>query len=578
MDTQSTVCEQRTKVRVSISATAMIDSSRYKVENWSLGGLRLSGFKQPVKMGDCLPVQFRCKVDGEAHIEINTLIEAVWIVPLKGLLGARFLNLTQSEMKLLQYSIEDWQPSEITGIESSINPGEILLHAISTDTRPPQSERSPRARLRPKKLVAVLAYVGVGGAVGGLTLSAVAQSINTMEIRSAVVAAQVEPIAVSRLGVLSAVYVQPGVDVKAGQPLFQVSQPDAVDREMGDVNALARNKVDNVDQLTQQIALSRIELAEAQAGLQQAESLKQQERSTLGSYEAIAQSKLNTARSRVQSLTVQHQIAKRKLDRFTVLLQAGAISQQAFDEVGSQFAVQEGDLKAAAEELKIAQTAYMSVQNGIFYDGNDLVGELPRLTIEVKDWQRRTQLVSQKLTTLKQLLHHQQQDVQHLAQQKQTLQQVFSDAKTDQFNLLSVVYRSPFSGSILKVMKSTGNTVSQSEPVMILQQNSEETTVNAYLTQDQADQVAIGSWADVSVPTLNHKYQAQVIEINRTGGFEEPVRGEYQFNGSINQSVYVKLKLVDINPVDQHQLTVGTPVVLQFAKKTTILAALLNRW
>jgi len=170
---------------------------------------------------------------------------------------------------------------------------------------------------------------------------------------------------------------------------------------------------------------------------------------------------------------------------------------------------------------------FNSVQNGSFYNGNDLVGELPRLTTEVEDWQRRVQLASQKLTALQQLLHQQEQDVQHLAQQKQTLQQLFSevetsDVETDELDSLSVVYRSPFSGSILKVMKSTGNTVSQSETVVVLQQDSEEITINAYLTQDQADQVAIGSLAAVSIPTLSKKYQAQVVEIDRTGGFEDP--------------------------------------------------------
>lgn len=121
MAIQSTISEQRTNVRVPIPATATIDSSEYRVENWSLVGLRLNGFNQPIKMGDCLPVQFRWTVDGEAHIEINTLIEVVWILPLKGFLGAPFLNLTHSEMKLLQHSIEDCQPSEMTVIESSIN-------------------------------------------------------------------------------------------------------------------------------------------------------------------------------------------------------------------------------------------------------------------------------------------------------------------------------------------------------------------------------------------------------------------------------------------------------------------------
>lgn len=185
--------------------------------------------------------------------------------------------------------------------------------------------------------------------------------------------------------------------------------------------------------------------------------------SKLKSYEAIAHSKLNTARSRVQSLIVQHRIAKHKLDRFAALLQEGAISQQTFDTLNSQLAVLEGDLSAAQAELRIAQTANVAVRNGSFYDGNHLVGELPRLTTEVEDWRQGVQLASQKVTALQQVLYQQEQDVQRLARQKQALQRLSANVGTSELkvqpeatpgtalsklNSLSVVYRSPFSGSV----------------------------------------------------------------------------------------------------------------------------------
>jgi HlyD family secretion protein len=577
MDIQATLSEQRTNVRVSIPAIATLDNSDYRVENWSLGGLQLSDFKQTVKVGDCLPIQLRWQIDGGAHIEMNTLIEVVWTTPFKRHLGAHFLNLTQFETQLLQHSIENCQSSEMTGLEPSIHRHEILPQALPPDTRSPQFQRSIRQKFHLNRPVAVLAYIGVGGIIVGLGVSAMAQAINTMEIRSAVVAGQFEPIVVSGTGVLGAVYIQPGMAVQVGQRLFQVSQSDAIDREMGDINALARNKIDNVDRVTQQIALSQIELAEAQAGLRHVESLKQQELFRLESYTTIAHSKVNTDRSRVQSLTVQHRMAKNNLDRVATLLRQGAISQQVFDATNAQFAILEGDLSAAQEQLKIAQTANGAVRNGNFYDGNHLVGELPRLASEIKDWQRRIQLASQKVTTLQQVLSQQAQEVQRLDRQKQSLQQLLTHGGTADPNPLSVVYRSPFSGFVIKVMKSKGNTVGQSETVAILQQDSKQITVSAYLSQDQADYVKIGAQATVSVPILSKTYQAQVVEIDRTGGFEEPVRGKYQFGGSNAQSAFVKLSLVNINPTDQRQLNAGTPVILRFVKKANILKVFFNR-
>lgn len=497
---------------------------------------------------------------------------------MQGRLGARFLNLTPCEMQLLQHSIEDWQPSTMTIKEPSRHLQKSLPDTIPVKTERLQFRRSPWQTFRLKTLVVALIYVGVGGGIVGLSLAGVARSINTMEIRSAAIAKPVEPIVAAGVGMLNAVYVQPSMAVQAGQALFQVNQPDAIDRELKDLTALSHNKIDNIDHIRQQIALSQIELAEAQAGLARVKSFKQQETARLKSYEAIAHSNLNTSRSKVQALQVQYRMTQNQLQRMAILLQEGAISQQEFDVINSKLAALEGELSTAQENLNIAQTTNASVRNGSFYDGQQLIGELPRLTTEVEDWQHKVQLAVQKTTVLQRALHQQEQDIQRLERKKQVLHQVSTNGKTAAPNPLSMVYHAPFAGSVVKVMKSKGNTINQGETVVILQRDSgQDVQINAYLTQDQADQTTIGARAKVSIPSLGQQYQAQVVEIDRTGGFEDPVRGRYQFSGSNDQSAYVKLKLVNLKQADQHPLKAGTPVILQFVKKANILTAFFNR-
>jgi multidrug resistance efflux pump len=569
--------EKREQVRVLMPATATIDNSSYEVENWSQSGLQLSGFKQIVKIDDCLPVQLQWRIDGEAYIQINTLIEIVWTAPLRGLFGARFLNLTQCEMQLLQHSIENWQsnPTTMAVMEPPRLHQDILHHTPPQDLGLAELWRTPWLKFPLKTLLAVLLYLGIGGGIAGLALAVVAQSLNKMEIRSAAIARKVEPIVVSGVGVLNAMYVQPGEAVKAKQRLFQVSQPETLDRELKDLNALSRNKIDNADRIQQQILLSQIDQAEAQAGLQRIQSLRQQEAARLASYGGITRSNLNTARSKVQALQVQYQMTQNQLSRMATLFSQGAISQQAFEALKSQSANLRGDLQAAQEELQVAQIANQSVQEGSFYDGKQLVGDLPQLTTDVEDWRQKIQLASQKVAVLQKALNQQEQDVRHLEQQKQALQQLSTNGKSAASNPLSVVYQSPFSGLVLKVMKSEGNTVSQGETVIILQQNSnQDVQINAYLTQDQVDQLTFGTQATVVVPALRQNYQAKVVEIDRTGGFEDPIRGKYQFSGSNEQPALVKLKLVNLKIEDQQQLNTGTPVTLQFIKKKNALMSL----
>lgn len=177
--------------------------------------------------------------------------------------------------------------------------------------------------------------------------------------------------------------------VQAGQSLFLINDEQIArsisQNEASNIDALIRNKIDNIDALKQKIELPRLELSEDKVALQNAENFRQEEIDKLTPSKAIAQSKLDLASAKSSLLTVQYNAAKNNLDRFSELLQVGAVSKQTVDSASSKFAEVAGDLKAAKAELEIAQPAVTSVQNGNFYNGNGFVGNLPRLTADVKD-------------------------------------------------------------------------------------------------------------------------------------------------------------------------------------------------
>nr|MBA2748865.1 HlyD family efflux transporter periplasmic adaptor subunit [Tatlockia sp.] len=393
-----------------------------------------------------------------------------------------------------------------------------------------------------------------------------------MEIQTAVLSKPIEPIISNNTGILSRIYVREGMKVKAGQPLFRLNDEKIArsisQDDISNINALTRNKIKSIDELNQKIQLSQLELAEAKVTLQNTMALKQQEIDKLQPSKAISQSQLVLARAKINSFNIQYITAKNNLNRFVELSQAGAVSQQRADLAKSELAKVDGALQEAKADLKIAETAVKSIQNGNFYDGNSFISNLPRLTVEVKDMQQRIQLAAQKVAFLEQSREKQQAEVKNLEKQKQ---QIIGELNQGLGNSLeqspsSVVYKSPVSGSVLKVAKSPGNKVNDSETIVLLQPELGQPIVEAYLTQDQVTKVSIGSKVTVLIPDLDKSYQAQVVNIDRTGGLPDAVRGQYQLQGSGDKSAYVKLVVQGISSEERSKLTAGTPVRLQIIK------------
>ncbi len=564
--------DQRAHIRLKAPAVVIIDEYKYTAIDWSVGGFKISEFTQKAQVGDCLPVEFSLSFKGGINISINTLVEVKWLSSNKKEVGFRFLNLTKVEKDLLQYAVSNLQIGEVILLEELSKTSNSSSEAASVNSNQNQGYKTIIKSLNYKFILYGLGGLAIGGILILYTISSLYKSLIRMEIQTAVLSKPIEPIISNNTGILSRIYVREGMKVKAGQPLFQLNDEKIAQSisqdDISNVNALIRTKIESIDELNQKIKLGQLELAEAKVALQNTMALKQQEIDKLQPSKAISQSQLVSARAKVNSLNIQYVAAKNNLNRFLELSQAGAVSQQRADSVKSEFAEVDGALQEAKADLKIAETAVNSLQNGNFYDGDSFISNLPRLTAEVKDMQQRIQLAAEKVTFLEQFREKQQEEVKNLEKQKQ---QFIVKPKQGLGNSLerspfSVVYKSPVSGSVLKVAKSPGNKVNDSETIVLLQPELGQPIVEAYLTQDQVTKVSIGSKVTVLVPDLDKSYQAQVVNIDRTGGLPDTVRGQYQLQGSEDKSAYVKLVVQGISPEERSKLTAGMPVKLQIIK------------
>jgi multidrug resistance efflux pump len=561
--------KERIHVRVNVSARAIIDGSQYKVEDWSVGGLRLSGFKENVNIGDCLPIEFRLSFQEGIEIATKTLIEVVWQSKRKQQLGTKFLNLTRLEQDLLSQAIEELQKGEITPLKEvlvKIDASSAIIPKNSSIVKANQDSASRTVKkLNFQRFFLLLAYLGFGSILSGLAIVSLNHSARYLQIKSATITDIVEPVVSTKDGNLSAVFVQSGMKVEAGQPLLKVNNNDAIEQEIANLNALIRDKTSQLDKLTEQIELSRLDLAEAVSIQRKTEQLTQQEQIKLKSYQAIAKSNLDSALAKAKSLTVQQQTAQKEVKRFEEILHEGVVSQQILETKTAQLAQLTADLIGAQQAVKIAETGFNSIRSGNFYDGNNLVGNLSSLTAEAAELEERVQLARQKISIWERSRQRQELALQKLEQQKQSLENP-QPKSTLRLNLPSVVYQAPFSGSIVRVEKSPGNTVNRGETLVLLRPLSDRPTIDAYFTQDQVALIKIGSSATVIEPASGDRFLANVIEIDRTGGFKDQVQGKYLLEGSEDQPAHVRLASANIEPKQQEHLTAGMPVILEIAK------------
>ncbi len=571
-DNNEKLNEQGSNIRVTSPALAIIDRSQYKVKNWSAGGCKISNFHQRVKIGDCLPIQFCINGQDGCEIKIKILIKVVWVSEKNKQLGVEFLHLTKFEKELLNSYIKQLPEANLANQNFKRNNHELDSSDLPKLNRPSSIVSRKRNF---KVILSTFACLVSGCIFGYFTLAGLRESITLMEIKSAVISQPIEPIAVTNWGTISQIYVQEGMAVEADQPLFRVSNDLKIHEEIVRLETLIRHQAKEVENLTEKLTFSRLELAEAQLELQKAEALERLEKTTIAPQANIAQSRLKSAQAKLQALTTQYQVTKDNHQRFVTLFKEGVISQKIVDEERVKLADLEGNIKASQEELQIAKTVLLEVKKGKFLDHNRLVTKLQSLNIDKQNAREKLRLNAQETTTFEHFLLRKKRELQTLEEQKHALEG--KNLNNYANNNLSTVYKAPVSGLILKVLKSSGNTVKRNETLVLLQHELEQPIIDAYMTQAQAAQVEIGSQATILIPTLGKSYQAKVIKLDRTGGVTDEIMGQYQLRGSQEQPAYVKLRIMEITPEDETLLTVGTPVIIKIPKKFNIIERFFSR-
>lgn len=561
--------DKRLEERFEIPVIVTINGTDYVAQDWSAGGCKVKHLNVNYQVGDCLPIHLVLNLKGGIRFSLDLLAEIAWHSSNDKTTGFRFLNLREPEKELIEQLGTDFQTGKLTPEDPRINAETVANNQVLRQ----QDSRQTKQKGKPFWLTTVgLALIGC--AVLSATGVALYRAIAFMHIDSAAIARSYQDVISTHRGQLSQLYVREGMEVEAGDPLFRVYDEQmaqfVAEDEARNLQQIIRDKRETVDQLQQELELTRTEQQEAKAQLKIARSRQQEEIEKLKASEQITQKQLQQAQAQVEALQTQYQTAQNRLERAKFLRQEGAIAEERLDNAKARLAEVQGELKQAKQNVEIKEDILKTMDQGSFYNGERFNGDLPDLSANVKEASEEMTQKSKAITVYKRQIEKQQQQIQQLEQQYRNQDFQLPQPKlTDpsQENIFSQVYQAPIDATVTKIRETVGHPIQIGQPLLILEPERDRVLVDAFLTQDQAARVSVGKNVAVTLPNRDQTYRATVTQIDRSGGLRDNVRGRYQFDGSTTRPVYVQLVILDATQQDQRWLIPGTPVELTIQKE-----------
>jgi mannuronan synthase len=111
---------QRQHPRFRIPAQCLIGGAAFEVFDWSLGGLSIMGFANPLAVGDLLDLQIVYQIDHVALV-VDVIGEVRYQRPQDDRVGFRFSNIGDAQQGLMRRVFESYLQGEIMPYESVVN-------------------------------------------------------------------------------------------------------------------------------------------------------------------------------------------------------------------------------------------------------------------------------------------------------------------------------------------------------------------------------------------------------------------------------------------------------------------------
>ena len=480
--------DQRKHYRINTPFWVKVEGKTYKTDNWSVGGLSLDNFHREISPGEILDLKILIKFQ-DFNVGFDAKAKAVSSE--KGKVRLKFIELSERSKNILQFFSQSIISGQMVDVEDTIKRIDVPINFQEENIEESRRDKPPFMRLPLKTMFFTLFYL-TAGIILILYISLVLYSnFVHMKIESAVVSAPTETIVSPFEGSITKIHVQRYQAVKDGDPLITLRDYDLEQAIEVEKTNLAKFK------------------AEATLRLKQYDSEKKE----LNIYSQVGKNKLKQAKANLQATVERLQNASAQYARAKALYAKRYISKADLDKAEAENDSLVHQVDAAKHALGVEVTAMQLISSGHYFSNDTLQGKVPQLKAAAEQGLRDVGSSEKRIAAL--------------------LKQMTS----------RTLY-SPFDGEIIGIFKSTDNTVSNGDNLMMVERN-EMRVITAFLTQDEVVEVKAGQEVSVYIPALKKRYMGTVTKIDRTEGFLDEVDSEYRPRTINDRSAKVEIALND---------------------------------
>ncbi len=502
---------RRRHLRLTAPIKVRYSGHDYDTENWSLGGFRLKDFSGNFKQDDQIDVTIGVPFQN-CMISSDVKARVVMCNPESATAAFEFVDIDSRSRGILKFFSDGLISGEMASIDK------IIRHIDIPVTPPPKiSEtewRDQPLRVKLWRVGVMMFYLFLGFGIMTYVFFSAYSYFFRVNLETGVVTAPRETIVAPFAGTVSDVFIMDGSSFTKGTPLVRIEDPDKnrkikqVEGELRKAeNSLAVEK-NNLKNLEQKITI----------------------------YNNITKSRVSSLHQKIRGYELEEKLAQKEYQRQSGLVALKAASVSNMELAESSLSRIRRNLDIAREDLNVQLCTMDALEKGFFFSGRKIEESKSDIVNLISEAESIVQIKKQELKELRET----------------------ASAET---------VKAPFNGRILKIARSAGNTVASGQPLMFIEKNG-PIKILAFVTQEEAARISSRSPAVVFIPSLDRRFPAKIISIDRTKGFETPSDVDYRWRSSTDRSAVVTLEAVYSADV-RNELIAGLPVTVNFPANST---------
>lgn len=461
------VNSKRRHVRLHMPLTVTIDGVAHSVSDWSLGGMQIEDIDGLPGVGGRFSADLAVPFN-DFSFTLTTTCEVAWLDLNGRRVGCRFIDLKDGQIEILRYLVDAFIAGKVANVSG------VLRLAAKGQATPVDGGETPHLEpalprhVRTGRALRRAATIGAMAVAGVLLLLLIANSAISrfLDVTSDLgwVHARAVDVQSSANGVVAGRLIDAGSTVRAGQPLFEILDPE----------------------IEGQLDVAIAELGQREEELAGLNRRLEARRAFFVEYVELAKVEERRADARVERATLNLAVAAEKLNRAAILHRKGFLADRALEDEENQHSQARLEHELAKADLSEARRNRRLAEMGYVYPRRRVEGEEPA------EIARRIGLAENAVAVARARI----------------------DALLERQD--QAVVRSPCDCLVEERMVVEGEWLARGVTAYRLSESSGRRVVKALVPQESAGKLTIGRDAHVVLADRREALTGRIVNIDRT--------------------------------------------------------------